>query len=498
MTAEPIPTTPQSIDAERSILAAMILDPESAQHVARSEPPLIRRQDFHRTSHQHFFDAILAITDSGRKADLIQIAHELAARGQLDLVGGPAAVASLMEFSASPANLDHYCGIVRESAARRRTIALADSIAVSARDPGVNLSDLLVRIGQQAPEIASGIAVTQPVTLLEQVETVEEAIERGVPPVSSLIGNGLVTRGGITLVASLPKFGKTFFAMQAQVALAMGAPLLGFQCAEARSLMLQLEMPRAGILDRLRAVTHQTRGRIDLLVQPSGWDSITSPRTLDQLCRTIERRRVDLVVADPVRALHTSDENDGRDQGAVMDAIRAICNRTGCAFVMLHHVNKMKLEKGDDLRTAVLLSVRGSTRYISDADTILGLVRVHGQTRLVFAGARFGSFPESIAIKQDESGWFSVVDTPEQRRDETEEAVEKFLMASGASGMTVRDLMRATLKSEGTVRKALASIRVVSAKEPGRSGAVRFFLAGCEPSEQEEMGAGDGDDEGEF
>jgi hypothetical protein len=103
------------VDAERAVLASMLLD---ARAIERARA-LVRPSDFHLLAHAKIFDSILAVHDRGERADLITVNDELRKRGDLEAVGGAAAVSGILEFASTAANIEAHVRIVREAARAR-------------------------------------------------------------------------------------------------------------------------------------------------------------------------------------------------------------------------------------------------------------------------------------------------------------------------------------------------------------------------------------------
>jgi replicative DNA helicase len=117
-------TPPQALDAERSVLAAMLLDPEAVGRAIE----LIAPDVFYRTSHQKIFEAILAIYDRNEKADLVTLSEELRKRGDLEAVGGPPALAQILEYGTTTANLENHVRIVHGKSILRQLIRASSEI----------------------------------------------------------------------------------------------------------------------------------------------------------------------------------------------------------------------------------------------------------------------------------------------------------------------------------------------------------------------------------
>jgi len=117
-------TPPQALDAERSILAAMMLDQGAIGRAVES----IDARVFYRAGHAKIFEALVALYTRNEAADLITVSEELRKRGDLEAAGGPAALAGIMEAATTTANLEHYIRIAHSKAILRQMIRATNEI----------------------------------------------------------------------------------------------------------------------------------------------------------------------------------------------------------------------------------------------------------------------------------------------------------------------------------------------------------------------------------
>src|SRR5919108_4979951 len=100
---------PHNLDAERAVLGAMLLEGRDA--VPRVIE-VLRPSDFYTEAHRAIYDTMLRLFDRGEPVDLITLSEELRRSDQLQYVGGPAALALLVEHASIAAHLSAYAGIV--------------------------------------------------------------------------------------------------------------------------------------------------------------------------------------------------------------------------------------------------------------------------------------------------------------------------------------------------------------------------------------------------
>ena len=122
MQSAPLP--PNNLDAERSVLGAMLQDAEAVLLAQE----LLAPQAFYQPAHRELFDAMLSLSRLGRPVDLITVDEELSRRGTLEGVGGTEYLVRLTQYVPSTANVRAYIDIVDEKYTLRRLIDCANSI----------------------------------------------------------------------------------------------------------------------------------------------------------------------------------------------------------------------------------------------------------------------------------------------------------------------------------------------------------------------------------
>src|SRR5438093_8435610 len=117
-------TPPQALDAERSVLAAMLLDEGAIGRAVE----LIDAGAFYRTAHAKLFDALVGLYTKRVPADLITVSEELKQRGELEAVGGPPFLAQIMDYAITAANIEQHIQIVRAKSVLRQLIKATTEI----------------------------------------------------------------------------------------------------------------------------------------------------------------------------------------------------------------------------------------------------------------------------------------------------------------------------------------------------------------------------------
>jgi replicative DNA helicase len=121
-------TLPHNLEAERSVLGAILLHNEAFNFAAE----VIDGSDFFRDAHRRIFDKMVRLSDRGDAIDLVTLKEELTRSGELDEVGGPAYISALVDGVPRSTNVEHYARIIKEKATLRNLIFSATKILTSA------------------------------------------------------------------------------------------------------------------------------------------------------------------------------------------------------------------------------------------------------------------------------------------------------------------------------------------------------------------------------
>ena len=125
-------TLPHNLEAERSVLGAILLHNDAFNAAAE----VIDAGDFFRDAHRRIFDNMVKLAERGDAIDLVTLKEELGRSAELDEVGGPAYIAALVDGVPRSTNVKHYARIIKEKATLRSLISSANKILVNAYEGG--------------------------------------------------------------------------------------------------------------------------------------------------------------------------------------------------------------------------------------------------------------------------------------------------------------------------------------------------------------------------
>ena len=211
---------PQSIEAEESLLSAILLDNNTLLDVVE----ILAVADFYRTAHQKIYAAIIELFDKGEPIDLVTLANNLKEKGQLEGVGGASYLARLVDAVPLAVNAQHYAKIIADKASLRRLIEKANAIAKRCYDDRGNVDDVIDFAEASIFEISERKTSQSfyPISrlILRNIETLEEnqgnkSLVTGVPMGFGLLDNltsGL-QKSDLIILAARPSMGKTALAL---------------------------------------------------------------------------------------------------------------------------------------------------------------------------------------------------------------------------------------------------------------------------------------------
>ena len=155
---------PYDLEAEQAVLGAILLDNNAIFKALEIFQP----SDFYRPSHQKIFQAMLTLNERSDIIDLLLLRDELERRGEVDDVGGPAYLASLVDAIPTAANVEFHAKIVHEKAIARNLLNASIEIATRCYNDAEDVNSILAEAEQKIFSISEG-RVKQGFTPLNEI-----------------------------------------------------------------------------------------------------------------------------------------------------------------------------------------------------------------------------------------------------------------------------------------------------------------------------------------
>jgi replicative DNA helicase len=244
---------PQDLEAEQSVLGALMIDKDSIFSVADTLTP----DDFYKKAHAEIYQAVLRLWERHEPIDILSVTSELKRTDQLKDVGGSTYLTELINSVPTSSHIAHYAKIIREKRVLRDLINVSANIAESAFSPDDDLDVMLDGIEQKIFSISEKSLSRNFVSIKEDLKEAYDRIEklhqgdadrlRGVPTGFTGLDNLLsgLQRSDLIIIGARPSQGKTAFTLDiARNAAMKYGHTVGF---------FSLEMSREQVTDRLIA-----------------------------------------------------------------------------------------------------------------------------------------------------------------------------------------------------------------------------------------------------
>ncbi len=243
---------PQHIEAEESVLGALMLDKNAIIRVA----DLLKDGDFYKPVHNMLYRAILGLYEKSQPIDILTVTNSLKEAGQLDTVGGASFITSLIDKVPSASHIEHYAKLVKEKKVLRDLIATSTQITEDAFATQTDVEELLGEIESKILSISQHSISQKFFPVRDELKSAFERIEklhngqggmRGVPSGFRQLDNILsgFQRSDLVIIGARPSVGKTSLVLDmARHAAIREAKHVG---------IFSLEMSREQIIDRILA-----------------------------------------------------------------------------------------------------------------------------------------------------------------------------------------------------------------------------------------------------
>ena len=247
---------PQNLDAERSILGAILLD----NHALNAAIENLKPEDFFLEQHRRVFNQMIALGESQQAIDLVTLTESLHRVGELESSGGAPYLAALADGMPRVSNVEHYARIVREKALLRNLIHATHNIQQRALE-GEDGADMILDNAESSifalaeDRLKAGLIPVKDI-VRDNFERLEKIFREGKSITGVSTGyleldkllSGLQP-SELLILAARPSQGKTALALNLaeNISIRAGSPVAFFS----------LEMSKESLLQRLVASVAQ-------------------------------------------------------------------------------------------------------------------------------------------------------------------------------------------------------------------------------------------------
>jgi replicative DNA helicase len=392
---------PQNLEAEQSVLGAMMLSAEAMAEVVE----VLEAEDFYRGSHAKIFSTLRNLFAHGEPVDVITAVEALRKQGVLDEVGGPLYLRDLVDEVPTPAGAQHYARIVADAALRRRLIgASADIIDLSyagGRDADVIADDAEQRIYDVArredkEETALiGDLVNRAMSDLEAIQNRDSAytgLPTGFRDLDDLTSG--LQPGNLVVIAARPGVGKSSLAMNmarnvavahepvAVFSLEMSRYEIGMRllCAEARVPWDRIRNKRVGPDDWTRVVAAgETLHEAPLHIVDAGNVNIVDIRAKARRMKT-GRQGLSMIIVDYLQLMTSPGvrrmDNRQQEVAEISRSLKLLAKELHIPVIALSQLNRNPEARAD--KRPQLSDLRESGAIEQDSDLVMFIHRDDG------------------------------------------------------------------------------------------------------------------------
>ncbi len=388
-------TLPHSLDAERSVLGAILIDNE-AYNVAAS---VLDPRAFFRDAHRRIFDRMIALAERSQPIDLVTLKEELERAGDLDEVGGPAYIASLVDGVPRATNVEYYARIVKEKSTLRSLIYSANKILANAYEADQD-ADLIL------DEAESAIFSVADDRIKAGFVPMRDLVKDSFPKIEQLFEHksfitGVATgfteidkmtrgfqRGDLIIVAARPSMGKTSLVLNIAQHVATTSGIAGFFSLEMSKEQLFMRMLASEArIDNYRLmsgqigqkeygnITHalETLSAANLYIDDTAGAGVLEMRAKAR--RLQAEHGLDLLAVDYIQLMTGRGRYENRtlELAGISRSLKGLAKELNVPIVVLSQLSRAPEARSD--KRPQLSDLRESGALEQDADVVILIFR---------------------------------------------------------------------------------------------------------------------------
>lgn len=387
---------PQSLEAEQSVLGALMLEPEAGSSVFG----ILQPDDFYRDNHRLIFEAIRDLSERGDPVDLVSVAETLRQSGRLEQVGGIATISQMARSVPSAVNVDYYARIVAEKSLLRQLIRTAGKIADKGYEPGEEATSLLEEAEKMIMDLSQrqikdGFESIRNILLntFEKIEALyaNKGSLTGVPTFFTELDR--MTAGwqpsDLIIIAARPSMGKTALVlnMAQNAAVRANVPVAVFSLEMSKEQLVQRMLCSEAMVDQQRVRTGDLLDtdwpKLTRAVGPLSEASIfiddTVAISLAELRSKARRLKLEhglgLIVIDYLQLMSLGRRSESRQQevAQISRGLKGIARELSVPVIALSQLNR-GVEQRQDKRP-IMSDLLESGAIEADADVISFIYR---------------------------------------------------------------------------------------------------------------------------
>ena len=403
---------PQSLDIERVVLGALMIDKDAFSIVSE----IIRPETFYEPRNQKIFHAIQTLNMEEKPVDIMTVAEQLRREGTLDEVGGPAYIVELSSHVASSAHIEYHAHVLAQKFLARQLISYASRVETNAFDETLDIDLVMQKAEGELFEISQknmrqdytqiDPVISQAVDILQKASASSGGLT-GIPT-----GYGKLDdftsgwqKSDLVIIAGRPAMGKTSFALSLakNIAVDYREPIAFFS----------LEMNNVQLVNRLISNVCEITGNkiLNGQLSPDEWERLDknirrlmgAPIYIDdtpglsifelrtKARRLVREKGVKIIMIDYLQLMNANGMRFGSRQeevSTISRSLKGLAKELNIPILALSQLNRgVENREGNEGKRPQLSDLRESGAIEQDADMVLFVHR-----------------PEYYRIYQDEKG----------------------------------------------------------------------------------------------
>lgn len=389
---------PNNLDAEQAVLGSMFLSKYALEKALEE----MTKERFYLASHGKIFEVIKYLAEKGNPIDITTVTAELDKRKELGSIGGVEYLTEIINCVPTAANVDYYLKIVEEKYLRRALIETATKIAGDGFGSTDNIGDILDEAEKQMQNVIKNRMGTEFRTIQDVLFKAQADLEElskqkgeitGIP--TGFYDLDRITKGlhpnELIIVAARPAMGKTAFALNIAVNMAVNAKksVALFNMEMGAEQLINRMFASVGQIDMGKVLTgkleHQDWKRINeaisRLADTKMFIDDTPGMTVSEIrakCRRLANSSdgLDVVIIDYLQLISGGAKYAGQRQQEVSEisrSLKTMAMELGIPVIALAQLSR-SVEGREDKRP-LLSDLRESGSIEQDADIVSFLYR---------------------------------------------------------------------------------------------------------------------------